>query len=71
MSWQTINQVLGLAIVDAKFAQRLLADPLVAIWEFGFELTEEEQHTLGQIKVDNVSDLSQILVEKFYQDGQI
>lgn len=65
MSWQTINTVLGLAMVDAQFASRLLADPLTAIQEFGFDLTEEERDVLCQLKVSNISALSQALLEKF------
>lgn len=65
MSWQTINTVLGLAMVDAQFASRLLANPLVAIQEFGFDLTEEEQNVLCRVKARNISELSQILLEKF------
>jgi hypothetical protein len=63
MSWQTINRILGLAVVDAKFAHRLLANPLSAIQEFGFDLTEEEQGVLRQVKASDISELSQILVE--------
>jgi hypothetical protein len=63
MSWQTINRILGLAMVDAKFAYRLLANPLSAIQEFGFDLTEEEQGVLRQVKASDISELSQILVE--------
>ncbi|HET8846091.1 MAG TPA: Os1348 family NHLP clan protein [Ktedonobacteraceae bacterium] len=65
MSWQTINTVLGLAMVDAQFASRLLDDPLTAIQEFGFDLTEEERDVLCQLKVSNISALSQALLEKF------
>ncbi len=70
MSWQTINQILGLAMVDASFAHRLLADPLTAIQEVGFGLTEEEKSILREIKTTDVSELSQILVEKLCRDEQ-
>ena len=69
MSWQTINQILGLAMVDSKFARRLLANPLAAVHEFGFDLTTEEQRTLAQVKASDISQLSQILVEKFHPGG--
>lgn len=64
MSWQNINQMLGLAMVDTKFADRLLANPLTAIREFGFDLTDEEENILREVKASDVSELSQILVER-------
>ncbi|MEO9028675.1 MAG: Os1348 family NHLP clan protein [Ktedonobacteraceae bacterium] len=67
MSWQTINEILGLAIVDAKFAHRLLANPLSATQELGFDLTEEEQDVLRQVKASDISELSQVLIERFAQ----
>jgi predicted secreted hydrolase len=69
MSWQTINQILGLAMVDEKFAGRLLANPLEAVREFGFDLTDEEQATLLKVRAKDISELSQILVEKFGPGG--
>lgn len=68
MSWQTINTILGLAMVDPQFASRLLADPLPAIQEFGFDLTAEEQDAFRQANASEISELSQILLEKFAQD---
>lgn len=70
MSWQTLNKVVGLAMVDATFARRLLANPLSTIRESGFELTEEEQDVLGQVKADDISELCQILVERFADKTQ-
>ena len=67
MSWQTVNQMLGLAIVDTKFAHRLLANPLYAAVEFGFDLTPEEQEFLREVKAQDIAELSQILIEKFNQ----
>lgn len=52
-------------MVDAQFANRLLADPSAAIQEFGFVLTEEEQQCLRQIKASNIRELSQMLLERF------
>jgi predicted secreted hydrolase len=69
MSWQTINQILGLAMVDEKFAGRLLANPLEAVREFGFDLTDEEQATLLKVRAKDISELSQILVEEFGPGG--
>ncbi len=65
MSWQTVNHILGLAMVDTKFAHRLLANPLLAALEFGFDLTEEEQRFLHDVEAHDIAELSQILVDKF------
>ncbi len=70
MSWQVLNKVVGLAMVDATFAQRLLANPLSTIQESGFDLTEEEQHVLCQAKVNDISELCQVLVEQFAEKNQ-
>lgn len=65
MSWRTLNTILGLAMVDAKFAQRLVANPLVTVQEYGFDLTETEMDILRQIRASDVSELSRILVDTF------
>ena len=65
MSWQTINKILGLTTVDPEFARRLLANPLVAVQEVGFDLTPEEQQVLGTVRVNDIAELSRILVERF------
>jgi hypothetical protein len=65
MSWQTINKILSRAVVDTQFASRLLADPLAAVQEFGFDLTIEEQNVLCKVNARDISELSQILLEKF------
>ncbi|MBA2679107.1 MAG: hypothetical protein H0U76_12015 [Ktedonobacteraceae bacterium] len=70
MSWQNIHQILGMAMVDATFSRRLLANPLEAIREFRFDLTEEEEKILREVKASDVSELSQILVERLSQGGQ-
>ncbi len=66
MSWQTINRILGLAMIDTAFAHRLLARPLSTVREFGFDLTEEEQDVLRRVKAKDISELSQVLVEKLH-----
>jgi len=71
MSWQTINKILGIAMVDTKFAHRLLANPLSAIREFGFDLSEREQTILSEVKATDISELSQILVERLSQGEEM
>lgn len=64
MSWQTINEILGLAIIDQSFAQQLLSDPLEALLRRGFHLTAEEQKTLCECQWETLQELSQYLIEK-------
>jgi hypothetical protein len=64
MSWQTVNQVLGLAMINTQFADRLLTDPLPTVQELGFDLTEKEQRVLQEVKARDIVELSQILIEK-------
>lgn len=70
MSWQNVNQILGLAMIDAKFARGLLANPLEAARGLGFDLTEKEERILSEVKASDVSELSQILLERFSQEDQ-
>lgn len=63
MSWQTINEILGLATVDPVFRQALLKDPLPAIHEQGFQLTEREAQALASVRANDIYELSQKLIE--------
>ncbi len=60
-----MNQILGLAVVDQKFWQDLQKNPLTAIEQQGFELTPDEQAILCSIPVNDLSEFSQNLMEKF------
>ncbi|HEU5378224.1 MAG TPA: Os1348 family NHLP clan protein [Ktedonobacteraceae bacterium] len=64
MSWQTINNMLGLAIIDPKFANRLLANPLLTAEEFGFELTTAEREVLRDVQARDITELGQILLKR-------
>lgn len=64
MSWQTINKVLGLAMIDDAFAQRLLKEPQEALYAYGFELPPEELAILCACQAQTIPELSQQLVEK-------
>jgi len=59
MSWQIINEILGLAAIDDEFCQRLLVDPLRAAQEQGFQLTSREQSILHRITARDLHELSQ------------
>ena len=64
MSWQTINEILGLATVDPVFRQALLKDPLPAIHDQGFQLTEREVQALTNVQAKDIYELSQKLIER-------
>lgn len=63
MSWQTIDEMLGLAIIDPVFCEELLHAPLVAAKERGFELTSAEEHLVQTIRAHDLSEFSQRIVE--------
>lgn len=62
MSWKSINEMLGLAIIDPDFCKTLLANPLFAAQQQGFALTEEEQKILSEIHEDELFKLSRRLM---------
>jgi hypothetical protein len=68
MSWKIINEILGLAIADADFYEALRRNPLQAIQEQGFPLIEEEKQAFASLQVDDLSTLSQHLLELFYSE---
>ncbi len=65
MSWQAINDILGKALLDQRFAKMLLLDPARAVREGGFDLTAEELDVLLKIKAENIIDLSTNLLTQF------
>lgn len=66
MSWKIINEILGLAIVDPTFQNKLLASPLSAVQEQGFNLTSEEMHILQCIQTHDLCEFSQRLIEELH-----
>ena len=56
MSWQTINEILGLAATDKDFAQTLLTDPVATVIQYGYVLTEAEQEAF-RLSTANTLDL--------------
>jgi hypothetical protein len=63
MSWETINQILGLATLDDAFCQALLKHPLIAIQQWGFQLTLAEKEALSQITVDTLPAFTQCVFD--------
>ena len=70
MSWQAINDMLGRAVIDEHFATLLLADPLSAAQEGGFDLTQKELEVLRRVKSRDIVELSQFLLIEFKKDEQ-
>ena len=71
MSWTTINQTLGLAIIDHAFCQELLAHPLSAFQNQEVPLTEVEQEVIAQIKARDLAEFSQIIFEQLRPDDHL
>jgi hypothetical protein len=63
MSWQTIDEMLGLALIDPVFREELLQAPLVAAKERGFKLTSDEECLVQSIRAYDLSEFSQCIVE--------
>lgn len=64
MSWQAINKILGLAMIDSIFARRLLKEPQEALNAYGIQLTPEELTILCACHAQTIPELSQQLVER-------
>ncbi|HLG64417.1 MAG TPA: Os1348 family NHLP clan protein [Ktedonosporobacter sp.] len=64
MSWNSINELIGLALIDSDFCQELLDDPVAAAQKRGVELTSQEQDVLSKIHVDDIFEFSQIVLDK-------
>lgn len=64
MSWKAVNEILSLALIDSNFCQDLLDNPLGAIQRYDFPLTEREQQVLSQVKFNDLTQLSQVIVEQ-------
>lgn len=62
MSWQAINKLLARAMIDPRFAGRLLDNPLQTLQEAGFELTAEERQIFCNARARDISELSQLLL---------
>lgn len=64
MSKETLNKLVGLAMIDPDFCEELLADPPTAALNRGWQLTPEELEVLSQIKVDTIYEFSEQVLEK-------
>jgi hypothetical protein len=66
MSWSTVNEILGLAIVDPAFRGKLLSSPLKAVEEQGFVLTHKEVCVIQRIHARDLTDFSQQIIDNLY-----
>jgi len=64
MSWNSINELIGLALIDSDFCQELLDNPVAAAQTRGVELTSQEQDVLSKIHVDDIFEFSKIVLDK-------
>jgi hypothetical protein len=71
MSWQSINTMLGLALVDPGFASKLLANPLQTALEYNFDLTLEEQAVLRYVRARDITEFSKAIQMKLRDDRGI
>lgn len=68
MSWNSINEMIGLALIDPDFCQELLDNPVAAAQTRGVDLTPKELDVLSKIHVDNIFEFSQIVLDKLAPD---
>ena len=67
MSWQIINEILGLAATDKQFAQELLVDPVDAVIKRGYHLTATEQEAFRRSASGAIDTFSQNLLHHLAQ----
>lgn len=65
---KVLNKLLGEALVNRQFHQRLLADPYTASQRF--DLTDEQRAVLSGIKAHTLSDFALQLVLLLSSDGK-
>jgi hypothetical protein len=64
MSWQEINELLGLALLDQDFCNQLLTSPLKAVNSKGFDLTDHEKEELCKIEARDIYHFSQNVIQR-------
>lgn len=62
MSWQIINEILGLAATDEQFAQELFTDPVDTVMKRGYHLTPTEQEAFRCSTSETLDKFSQNLL---------
>jgi hypothetical protein len=56
MARQELERLIGRAVLDPEFREKLFADPEKAVHEAGFDLTEEEMAGLKKIDPQKARD---------------
>jgi hypothetical protein len=62
MAWENIEAIIGRAIVDTTFRERLLADPRAAL--HGERLTPEEEALLADIHATTLDDFARQVLQR-------
>lgn len=63
MPWKTFNKILGLAMTDRTFAEKLLKEPEAALDSYGILLEEDELRFLCTCQAQTLQELSQQLIK--------
>ena len=69
MSWQTINKVLGLAMIDKVFAERLLREPREALNLYSIQVSPYELEILCKRQFQTLEELCEQLVKDLGPDS--
>ncbi|BCL84195.1 hypothetical protein ccbrp13_66600 [Ktedonobacteria bacterium brp13] len=69
MSWKTINAILALAVVDEKFCESLLQNPVQTIQLKNFELTQVEREKIRHITAHDLTEFSQKILTVFSKES--
>jgi hypothetical protein len=69
MSQSEIERLIGRALLDAEFRQRLLTRPKIVIGDEGFDLTPEEIASLERVPPATVRNLARCLDQHLAQVG--
>jgi hypothetical protein len=64
MSFSTINEILGLAVIDETFQHALLTDPLAAVRRRHFVLSVREEEILCSIHTTDFVEFVRLLREQ-------
>jgi hypothetical protein len=70
MSWKVVNKILGLAMTDKFFAEKLLHTPQEALDAYGIVLPENELRILCNCQARTLQELSLQLMEKLDSENE-
>ncbi|HEU5382893.1 MAG TPA: Os1348 family NHLP clan protein [Ktedonobacteraceae bacterium] len=64
MAWQTVNKILGLAMIDEAFASLLLKDPEKALRLHDIQIPQEDLKCVCSCQAQTLYEFSQQLIER-------